>query len=70
MEDSSLSEEEYHPSNNGKIDKQENSEKENINENIKPPSEKEQKKQEWSRQMRLKFTNPDMINQDGSLNQE
>ncbi len=44
--------------------------KENVVQNRKPISEKELKKQEWSRQMRLKFTNPDMINSDGALNEE
>lgn len=36
-------------------------------ENISP---KELEKQQWAIKMRLKFTNSDMINSDGTLNQE
>jgi len=33
-------------------------------------SEEEKKKQEWARQMRVKFSPPEMLNPDGSLNHE
>ena len=32
--------------------------------------ELEKKKQEWSRQMRLKFSPPEMLHKDGELNLE
>merc|ERR1711991_938968 len=42
----------------------------NNNNNYSNEMKTEEQKQEWARQMRLLFTPKDMLNQDGTLNEE